>query len=911
MAFGSRRHPPFHDRNGSTPSAPAPAGRTRPNPQLGGIDVFASSRHQQVQSESSSDDEVDFPRSMASKPQQPGHARSVSHPFPTLFHPKKSRIQQTPDDTTDDDFPRAGQSTSRSGMASKKPSRGPADFTNGNCMTCGGKVRWPKDLSTFRCTICATINDLKPKVSNQEEGQSSESPRPLSLDHTRRLVRRCLLDAFRSFAGHDGQRLSPGLVSGKATSRPSEDYFSRMNPSSQHGRSPSLGNTPLAKQYSPVFEETSDGHLAPNPLHRTSPGVRSYSASHTDARSQTFPLDHRTDGSGSVDARRVFKPVEDYLIGSFAAHANINTSFVSRRPSLGTKSQSQPQMRIKRKPLPPRHDQPSAEDDALVTELDAKMLLVGNLAENAQWWTGGQQETMPRSRSQRKEDSHTFVSSRSPRIDWAEVLEWYSLVIGAARPWTGLYRDCLDAGQIREMPVQERQRFEAIILEAQSHLQRVLLKCTEILLKRPGQLLEDPQDTRFLLLIMANPLLTPDFRSYSGDLQHINKGKQLNLESHASEERPSIGRHSGIIKRILGLISNLSDQCHHQLVAWLSRIPEHLFLQIKDLVGSFVNYRLRRQTDKKVEVKVDLTGGLIPEIPNSRSGASAALLHAALAAPNISKKQKQSPEPPKFTYSDDWQLKAGAKVMALVFAANNLTHVRRNEVSARHAHGHLLATSDFYNTMLDCLDFKTDFEMWESRKGKFAFCQYPFFLSIAAKISILEFDAKRQMHGKARDAFFDSLLTHKSNTQYLFLSVRRECLVEDSLAKVSEVVGSGSEDIKKGLRIEFRGEEGVDAGGLRKEWFQLLVRDVFNPDHGEFSLSLIWSNCADQHRTICFRRGLSVLLLQPTHIRDHGSVFPCWCCFRLGNIQFCDLGRCVPTICLSKIACCCTCVFNE
>jgi E3 ubiquitin-protein ligase HECTD2 len=49
---------------------------------------------------------------------------------------------------------------------------------------------------------------------------------------------------------------------------------------------------------------------------------------------------------------------------------------------------------------------------------------------------------------------------------------------------------------------------------------------------------------------------------------------------------------------------------------------------------------------------------------------------------------------------------------------------------------------------------------------------------------------------------------------------------------VSEVVGSGGEDIKKGLRIVFKGEEGIDAGGLRKEWFLMLVRDVFNPDHG-------------------------------------------------------------------------------
>jgi E3 ubiquitin-protein ligase HECTD2 len=49
---------------------------------------------------------------------------------------------------------------------------------------------------------------------------------------------------------------------------------------------------------------------------------------------------------------------------------------------------------------------------------------------------------------------------------------------------------------------------------------------------------------------------------------------------------------------------------------------------------------------------------------------------------------------------------------------------------------------------------------------------------------------------------------------------------------VSEVVGSSQEEVKKGLRIEFIGEEGIDAGGLRKEWFLLLVREVFDPNHG-------------------------------------------------------------------------------
>jgi len=42
-------------------------------------------------------------------------------------------------------------------------------------------------------------------------------------------------------------------------------------------------------------------------------------------------------------------------------------------------------------------------------------------------------------------------------------------------------------------------------------------------------------------------------------------------------------------------------------------------------------------------------------------------------------------------------------------------------------------------------------------------------------------------------------------------------------------------DIKKSLRIEFIDEDGVDAGGLRKEWFLLLVRELFDPQYGKYT----------------------------------------------------------------------------
>ena len=40
-------------------------------------------------------------------------------------------------------------------------------------------------------------------------------------------------------------------------------------------------------------------------------------------------------------------------------------------------------------------------------------------------------------------------------------------------------------------------------------------------------------------------------------------------------------------------------------------------------------------------------------------------------------------------------------------------------------------------------------------------------------------------------------------------------------------------DLRKQLMVEFKGEEGIDEGGLQKELFQLLVEKLFDPMYGK------------------------------------------------------------------------------
>lgn len=576
-------------------------------------------------------------------------------------------------------------------------------------------------------------------------------------------------------------------------------------------------------------------------------------------------------------SRSIFRPLENYIIACFTSIECLNTSFPSPQNSQLRRAASE-STAIGSCPSPKAEN--CVALDSPFPELDAKTLLLGDFAENGIWWTGKGQFDRQRSQGNGSRtpdgNSEERLTARTPRINWAEVNEWYLLVVSLGHLW----RDRLQEYKPGILPATNMAISEFLaeegpksikndIVEACAHVQRTLLKASENILRRPGRPLRKPDDCRFLLILLANPLLHASDSGAFTRTRHTNtpsstnrpetparqltfslsRGTSMSHRRSPSNKSGTAGMHSGIIKRILGLLANLPSEHHHCLVNWFSRFSEFHFRRLVDLVGGFVTYRLSKQHGRKRSDDHDPHGGLIPSMSGPGAGTSAQL-HAALGVSGAQKSPEKKDGKP--SYEDDWQIKAAARVMSLLFSANTLTTSRLHDTSRNPAsetgrtragsasrnstrpYGQLLPTSAFYNTLLDHSDLVADFEAWESRRGKFSFCQYPMFLSIWAKIRIMEHDVRRQMEIKAREAFFSSILNRRAVNQYLVLKVRRDCLVEDSLRSVSEVVGAGQDEIKKGLRIDFVGEEGLDSGGLRKEWFLLLVRDVFDPEHGLF-----------------------------------------------------------------------------
>jgi E3 ubiquitin-protein ligase HUWE1 len=94
---------------------------------------------------------------------------------------------------------------------------------------------------------------------------------------------------------------------------------------------------------------------------------------------------------------------------------------------------------------------------------------------------------------------------------------------------------------------------------------------------------------------------------------------------------------------------------------------------------------------------------------------------------------------------------------------------------------------------------------------------------------VLEFDNKRNY-------FTRSIHNRNSQTRQSFpplqLSVRREQVFHDSFKSL--YFKSGDEMKFGKLSIRFHGEEGVDAGGVTREWFQVLSRQMFDPGYALF-----------------------------------------------------------------------------
>ncbi|XP_072095846.1 probable E3 ubiquitin-protein ligase HECTD2 [Mobula birostris] len=232
-----------------------------------------------------------------------------------------------------------------------------------------------------------------------------------------------------------------------------------------------------------------------------------------------------------------------------------------------------------------------------------------------------------------------------------------------------------------------------------------------------------------------------------------------------------------IYAHLLRQMASLSEADHHFLVHWFQKLPLKRFKQLVERLLQFISLRL------------------------------------------FPAKPEDLPPLAKCT----WWIPSATKVLALLNAANSL------------ANPPIIPFMDFYNSTLDHIDLMEDFHTWQccGNSHRFTFCQFPFILSLAAKKVIIQRDSEQQMITVARQSLLDKVSRRQRpdmNMLFLNIKVRRLHLVNDSLDELTRKRA----DLKKKLKVTFVGEAGLDMGGLTKEWFLLLIRQIFQSDYGMF-----------------------------------------------------------------------------
>ncbi|KAK7901813.1 hypothetical protein WMY93_018582 [Mugilogobius chulae] len=168
--------------------------------------------------------------------------------------------------------------------------------------------------------------------------------------------------------------------------------------------------------------------------------------------------------------------------------------------------------------------------------------------------------------------------------------------------------------------------------------------------------------------------------------------------------------------------------------------------------------------------------------------------------------------------------------------------------------GQIIQYDKFYiHELDDLIDIRNDYVMWIQKQmypmghdGLVTMCRYPFVFDAQAKTTLLQTDAVLQMQmavDQAQMQNFSSMFLPavESVNPCLILIVRRENIVGDTMEVLRK---SKNVDYKKPLKVIFVGEEAVDAGGVRKEFFLLIMKELLDPKYGMFRYfedsRLIW-----------------------------------------------------------------------
>lgn len=116
---------------------------------------------------------------------------------------------------------------------------------------------------------------------------------------------------------------------------------------------------------------------------------------------------------------------------------------------------------------------------------------------------------------------------------------------------------------------------------------------------------------------------------------------------------------------------------------------------------------------------------------------------------------------------------------------------------------------------------------------KVLYIDYPWAFDAANKSRLMNYEGQINRKKEVSNSFDLGQILLGGINIYLVVEVARDTLIEDSL---NCLVNSGK-NLQKPLKVRFKGEPGVDEGGVQKEFFQLLVKQIFDVEYGMFEFN--------------------------------------------------------------------------
>ncbi|KAJ8614131.1 hypothetical protein CTAYLR_004640 [Chrysophaeum taylorii] len=114
------------------------------------------------------------------------------------------------------------------------------------------------------------------------------------------------------------------------------------------------------------------------------------------------------------------------------------------------------------------------------------------------------------------------------------------------------------------------------------------------------------------------------------------------------------------------------------------------------------------------------------------------------------------------------------------------------------------------------------YRTWSPSAPGSSLLSFPYLLDAASKARFLRAESRRAMYGAAINSLAQP---------FFVVAVSRDKLLSDSLSKI---VRADDSELRKQLKVAFRGEEGVDEGGVANEFLQLATKSLFSPSRGNF-----------------------------------------------------------------------------